>query len=311
MGVKLAPGLDDPFKFEPYSAFPDRTRQNFNQLFRFYADEEIMKFVLAALAWLLSGICPSEAAPEAVPAGGVPILLYHRFGPVAADSMTVTTPVFESHLKYLAENGYRVIPLRDLMNMYFGNGIQAGSRYVVLAADDAHISVYTTAFPLLKKYNAPMTLFVYPSAVSNASYAMTWEQLRELKATGLFDAQSHTYWHPNFNKERAQLAPVEFEKLVRVQFTRSKEKLEKEMGVKVDLLAWPFGIFDPWLMAKAAEAGYAAAFTIERHAVTRNDPPMALPRFLLTDKDRGKAFEAILNSAHIVAKRESMNGKGN
>jgi len=35
--------------------------------------------------------------------------------------------------------------------------------------------------------------------------------------------------------------------------------------VKVDLLAWPFGIFDPWLMAKAAEAGYTAAFTIERH----------------------------------------------
>jgi hypothetical protein len=83
------------------------------------------------------------------------------------------------------------------------------------------------------------------------------------------------------------------------------------MGVKVDLLAWPFGIFDPWLMAKAVEDGYAAAFTIERHAVTIDDPPMALPRFLLTDKDRGKAFEAILNSAQIVAKRGSKNGKDN
>jgi len=181
----------------------------------------------------------------------------------------------------------------------------------VLVADDAHISVYTTAFPLLKKYNAHMTLFVYPSAVSNASYAMTWDQLRELKSTGLFDVQSHTYWHPNFNKERARLAPAEYEKLVHMQFTKSREKLEKELGVTVDLLAWPFGIFDPWLMAKAAEAGYAAAFTIERHAVTRDDPPMALPRFLLTDKDRGKTFEGILNSSHIVAKRESKNGKDN
>lgn len=35
----------------------------------------------------------------------VPILLYHRFGPAVADSMTITTPVFESHLKYLKENG--------------------------------------------------------------------------------------------------------------------------------------------------------------------------------------------------------------
>jgi peptidoglycan/xylan/chitin deacetylase (PgdA/CDA1 family) len=225
--------------------------------------------------------------------------------------MTVTTPVFESHLKYLHENGYKVISLRELMGMYSGQGTPTDSRYVVLVADDAHISIYTTALPLLRKYNARMTLFVYPSAVSNASYAMTWDQLRELKTTGLFDFQSHTYWHPNFKKERERLAPAEFEKLVLMQFTKSREKLEKELGVKVDLLAWPFGIFDPWLMARAAEAGYIAAFTIERHAVTREDPPMALPRFLLTDKDRGKAFEAILDTAHFVAKRESNHGKKN
>jgi hypothetical protein len=36
---------------------------------------------------------------------------------------------------------------------------------------------------------------------------------------------------------------------------------------------------------------------------------MALPRFLLTDKDRGKAFETILNASHIVAKREGKNGQ--
>lgn len=30
-------------------------------------------------------------------AEGVPILLYHRFGPEIADSMTVTTSYFESH----------------------------------------------------------------------------------------------------------------------------------------------------------------------------------------------------------------------
>jgi peptidoglycan/xylan/chitin deacetylase (PgdA/CDA1 family) len=270
-----------------------------------------MKIASAVLAGLLVWICTAKAAPEAVSAGGAPILLYHRFGPVVADSMTVTTPVFESHLKYLHETGYKIIPLRELLGMYFGSRVPADSRCVALVADDAHISVYTTALPLLKKYNAHMTLFVYPSAVSNASYAMTWDQLRELKTTGLFDFQSHTYWHPNFKKERERLAPAEFEKFVHMQFTKSREKLEKELGVKVDLLAWPFGIYDPWLMAKAAEAGYIAAFTIERHALSREDPPMALPRFLLTDKDRGRAFETILNAAQFVAKKESQNGKRN
>lgn len=270
-----------------------------------------MKFLLTLWACLLMVSLPAGAGSESASEPGVPILLYHRFGPTVADSMTVTTAVFESHLKYLHDNGYTVIALKELLAMVSGSGIPPGARFVVLVADDAHRSVYTDALPLIKKYRVPMTLFVYPSAVSNASYAMTWDQLRDLKATGLFDFQSHTYWHPNFKKEREKLPPAEFEKLVRMQLTKSREKLEKELGVKVDLLAWPFGIFDPWLMAKAAEAGYTAAFTIERHAVTREDQPMALPRYLLADTDRGKAFETILNASHFVAKRESKNGKSN
>lgn len=242
-------------------------------------------------ALILSGPAASGAAAE----GGVPILLYHRFGPVAADGMTVTTPLFESHLKTLREKGYRIIPLRALMEMLFGGGIPADSRDVVLAADDAHLSVYTTAYPLLRKYDAPMTLFIYPSAVSNASYAMRWEHLRELQASGLFAFQSHTFWHPNFKKERARLDPAEFDRFVDRQLALSKAKIEKELGVAVDLLAWPFGIFDADLMARAAAAGYRAAFTIEGRPVCRADPPMALPRFLLTESDRGRAFEAIVS----------------
>lgn len=108
--------------------------------------------------------------------------------------------------------------------MLRGNGIPAGFRWVALAADDAHRSVYTEAFPLLTKYRMPMTVFAYPSAVSNASYAMTWEQLRKLLASGLCDVQSHTYGHPNFKKEREKLPAAEFDKLVRLQLSRSKHR---------------------------------------------------------------------------------------
>jgi len=257
--------------------------------------------LLGCLCLVLSGAVSAGRAET-----GVPILLYHRFGPVVADSMTVTTSVFESHLKTLHDNGYTIIPLSRALEMAFGAGVPPESRYVVLVADDAHVSVFTHAQPLLKKYNAPMTLFVYPSAVSNASYAMTWDQLRQLKATGLIDIQSHTYWHPNFKKERERLPPAEFEKLVHMQLTKSREKLEKELNIKVDLLAWPFGIYDPWLMAKAAEAGYRAAFSIERRPLAPDDPHMALPRFLLADTDRGKAFESILSTAlRISTRREN------
>jgi len=224
----------------------------------------------------------------------VPILLYHRFGPVVSDSMTMTTAVFESHLKYLRDNGYTVISLRQLINYRLGKGPMPTPRSVVIVADDGHKSVYTDMLPLIKKYNVPVTLFIYPSAISNASYAMTWEQLREIKKTGLFEIQSHTYWHPDFRKEKKRLSSVEYTKFVEMQLKKSKDRLEKEFNIKVNMLAWPFGICDDWLVSKAIEAGYIASFTIERHHVNSADSIMNLPRYLLQNADQGRTFEMIL-----------------
>jgi peptidoglycan/xylan/chitin deacetylase (PgdA/CDA1 family) len=270
-----------------------------------------MRFLSALMLWVAVGGWPVSAGAGPGSGPGVPILLYHRLGPVAADSMTVRTAVFESHLDFLQANGFKVIGLKDLVARFHGHGPPLDGRAVVLAADDGHRSVYTEAFPLLRKYGVPMTLFIYPSAISNAAYAMTWEQLRELKASGLCDIQSHTYWHPNFNTERARLSREEFENLVRHQLVRSRLKLEKELGGTVDLLAWPFGIYDSWLMRRAEEAGYAAAFSIERRPATPRDPPMALPRFLLGDRDHGKRFEAILKTAPSYVRREDRHADWN
>jgi peptidoglycan/xylan/chitin deacetylase (PgdA/CDA1 family) len=224
----------------------------------------------------------------------VPILLYHRFGPTVADGMTITTPVFESHMKYLHDNGYKVIPLRQLIDHYRGKAPAPGPKSVVIVEDDAHKSVYSDMLPIIRKYRYPVTVFTYPSAISNAKYAMTWDQLRELKKTGLFDIQSHTYWHPNFKKERKKLSPQSLDSLVMTQLRKSKARLETELGAQVDMLAWPFGIYDDYLIKKASEAGYIATFTIERRHAASSDSIMKLPRYLLVNADSGKAFVNLL-----------------
>ncbi len=248
---------------------------------------------------LLLGLPPAEGAvkdkKDTSQAAGVSILLYHRFGPAVADSMTVTTAVFESHLKYLKDNGYTVIPLSRLVDYCRGNrATPLPSKAVVIVADDGHKTVYTYMLPLIKKYRVPVTLFLYPSAISNASYAMTWDQIRDLKRTGLFDLQGHTYWHPNFKIEKKRLSPAEYDKFVDMQLKKSKEKLGKELGGTINMLAWPFGIYDDQLVGKAKAAGYVAAFTIERRPVRNSDKIMELPRYLMRNKDSGKAFAAIV-----------------
>jgi len=224
----------------------------------------------------------------------VPILLYHRLGPTVADGMTITTPVFESHMKYLRDNGYTVIPLRQLVDHYRGKAPAPKAKSVVIVQDDAHKSVYSDMYPIIRKYRYPVTIFTYPSAISNAKYAMTWDQLRELKKTGLFDVQSHTYWHPNFKKERKKLSGAALDQLVLTQLRKSKARLQTELGGNVDMLAWPFGIFDDYLIGKAGEAGYVATFTIERRHATSSDKVMKLPRYLLVNADSGKAFAQLL-----------------
>ncbi|KAF0218663.1 MAG: polysaccharide [Geobacteraceae bacterium] len=258
-------------------------------------------FLLILLLFSLFAIPSHAVSPELkknlpVMSQGVnvPILLYHRFGPTVADGMTVKTLVFESHLKYLRDNGYKVIPLRRLVDYYLKKGPPPPPRSVVIVEDDAHKTVYSDMAPLVKKYGVPVTVFIYPSAISNAKYAMTWDQIRELKKTGLFDFQSHTFWHPNFKRDRKKMKPAEFEKSVDTQLTKSKARIEKELGVKVDMLAWPFGIYDDYLLKKAASSGYAATFTIERHHAGAGDNVMKLPRYLLINADQGKAFEQIL-----------------
>ena len=211
--------------------------------------------------------------------------------------MTVTTAVFEEQLRWLNAHGWRVIPLRELVAWLAGEGPAPPERSVVITADDGHRSVHSDMLPLVARHRVPVTLFVYPSAISNASYALTWEQLRELFATGLFDVQSHSLWHPHFAQEQRRLSEAEYERLVTTQLEASRQRIEERLGTRVDLLAWPFGIHDAALQEHAARAGYTAAFTLERRAARRGDPLLALPRLLVGDRDRGAAFARLLGAA--------------
>ena len=260
----------------------------------------MMRF-FAAFLWLAVCFCgPAAAADDQV---SVPVLCYHRFGPTVADGMTVKTEVFAAQLQWLKDNGYTVIPLRTLVDYLRGSGPPPPPKSVVITADDAHKTVYSDMLPLVKKYNIPVTLFVYPSCISNASYAMTWEQLKAVQQTGLFDLQGHTFWHPNFKRDKKKLKPAEYVKLVETQLNKSKAVLEKKLGTKIDLLAWPFGIYDDYLEKEAQKSGYVVAFSIDRRHASKSENMMSQPRYLMANGDGTKGFAAIV-SGHAQEKKK-------
>ncbi|WP_223484300.1 polysaccharide deacetylase family protein [Pseudomonas sp. A-RE-19] len=243
----------------------------------------IVLMCLCGLAWGEDGTAQSAT-----------ILVYHRFSDTADDSMTVRMSTFETQLRVLHEQGYHIVSLREVVDWLQDPKATLPHKPVAITVDDGHRSVFDKLLPVVLRERFPVTLFIYPSAISNASYALTWEQLRALRQTGLIDIQSHTFWHPNFNVERRHRTPADFQQFVRTQLNKSRQRIESQTGAHVDMLAWPFGIYDDELIALAADEGYTVAFTLQARKADRHARLLALPRFLMSDAYGASAFAQLL-----------------
>lgn len=251
-------------------------------------------FYLLFMTLMLSFISVSLANPSI----NIPILCYHNFNPTVPGSMNLRPQKFEAQLKWLKANGFTVIPLQQAIEYLQGKRVALPAKPVVITADDGWKSVYQYMLPLVKKYKIPVTLFIYPQTISQGKNAMTWEQLKELQNTGLFDIQGHTYWHPNFKKEKRKRTPTNYEKFVKNQLLISKEILEKKLGTKVTLLAWPFGIYNDYLEQEAKNAGYVMAFSIDARHANKQYRAMAQPRFMIIEDQTMQTFAAMMNGAN-------------
>lgn len=224
----------------------------------------------------------------------VPILTYHVLNPTIPSSMTITPERFESQIKWLKDNGYTVIPLKQLVDYLQGKKVTLPAKPIVITADDGWESDYTYMYPIARKYNIPITLFIYPRTISEGKNALTWDQVKELMKSGLFDIQAHTFSHPNFKQEKKHMSADAYEKFVYRELFNSKKILEDKLGKPIEFLAWPFGIYDNYLEQQAAKAGYTMAFTIDFRNASRIYRKTAQPRYMIVVSQNPENFASIV-----------------
>lgn len=91
------------------------------------------------------------------------ILMYHRVLPEPlakkdAASIAISKSTFEAHIKFLCEH-YKIISLDTLLE----TPLKTNKPPVVITFDDGYRDNFTEAYPILKKYNVPATIYITTS----------------------------------------------------------------------------------------------------------------------------------------------------
>ena len=216
----------------------------------------------------------------------VPILCYHRFERSCDSPLCMPAEIFEQQLRYLKENGYRVIGPEELAD-FLDYRKPIPKNAVMISIDDGYSSVYDVAYPILKKYGFTATLFIYIDYVGVSSKAITWEQLRALKREGFYIG-SHSIAHSDLSKQKEKEDGKAYLARLKREIFRSKQIIDENLGQDTLIFSYPFGRQNQTVASLARQAGYKIAVTVDRGSNPFFADPFMLKRdqILKRDMDR-------------------------
>ena len=216
---------------------------------------------------------------ESTEAGGegVTVLIYHRFGEDKYPSTNIAVDRFSEQLEFLKKNNYQVIPLEQLVHSLQG-GSRLPDRAVVITIDDGYRSVYTQAWPVLKKYGYPFTVFVYTQNTENKHWNyMTWDQIKEMKAAGV-DFQNHGFDHAHMAFKPSEMNLDEYKAWIRADLAVSTGIMSEELKERPRFFAVPYGEYNKVVLDEIRSFGYEAILLQDPGSVGKDTDPFAIPR---------------------------------
>ncbi len=242
----------------------------------------MMKMLIRVCALLMvAGSAHAQAAGDP-PAGDsvrVPILVYHSIAAHRAGQdaiqrqLDVDTGVFRKQMNYLAQIGDKVISLDALVSAIQHN-TPVPDHAVVLTFDDSWLTQYEFAFPILHQLGFTATFFTITSAVGKDEGCMRWDQLKAMQAAGMTIA-AHTRTHPKLTT----MTPAQLE----AEVAGSRADLQQNMGSASDLFAYPYGEWNPQVLAAVRAAGFHSARALSGGEWNGPSSLFALHAVLATD----------------------------
>jgi peptidoglycan/xylan/chitin deacetylase (PgdA/CDA1 family) len=257
---------------------------------------------------LVNGVC---ARPRDDAFG---ILMYHRFANQPAGHAPLTWNVsparFEWQIRGLLRRGFEAWPLRKVLE-YRAQERRVPRNVFVVTCDDGYANFLYEAFPILRKYQVPCTLFLTTGSLDSKVpfhfddwsaagrddvpretwLPITTAQCREILASGLVEIGAHTHTHQDFRRR-----PDDFEADLR----ENVRELHDRFGITSPTFAFPFGCTKGGfaaeeLVERARAAGVVSSLTTERALVRPQQNPFHWGRFAADGSDTPAMLAARLN----------------
>jgi peptidoglycan/xylan/chitin deacetylase (PgdA/CDA1 family) len=221
----------------------------------------------------------------------VPILCYHQFGPGkrSRNKMEVPETAFEQQMAWLQANGYSVVSLSD-MQAFLSGEKALPAKAVVITIDDGYRSTYEVAFPILKKYGYPATVYAYSDFIG-AGMALTWAQLKEMEDSGLIDVQSHSKTHTSMALLPNETTGPAYKERVIKEVVTPDGIIESKLGKPVKHFAYPYGDTSPTVVSILQDRGYLTATTVQRGGNPAFADPLLLRRDMVYSDDSLADFQ--------------------
>jgi len=205
------------------------------------------------------------------------VLQYHHISESTPPATSISPERFSQHMAWLADNQYHILSMEDLLAL-LKKSEALPDKTVVITFDDGYTSIYSAAWPVLKKRGWPFTVFVNSQHHDEKnSHYMTWAQLREMADAGV-TIGNHSVTHGLMIRLQQDEKPAEWQARMRQEIEGAQKRIDQEVGRQAKVFAYPFGEHNQDLEKLLAELKYVA-FAQHSGPVALFDSWQALPRF--------------------------------
>lgn len=239
----------------------------------------------------------------------LPVIMYHSLlkDEKLQNDYTISPTLFENDLKYLTENGYTTVVVKDLTDYAYGKK-SLPEKCIMLTFDDGYYNNYYYVLPLLEKYNCKAVIspiasvsekFTETKDISVTYGHITFDDMKEMSDSGYVEIQNHSYDMHSLKSRKGVLPKAgesdeSYKSILTDDVAKAQALLENATGKKPTCFVYPFGAKNDLTEKLIKEMGFSCTLTCTEkpNIITKN--PDSLYELGRYRRDRSESMQNLL-----------------